>query len=55
MVLDLIYEDEFVITINKPNNVLVHHAKHSRNVAGELSLLQLIEIILIIKFILFID
>lgn len=43
MVLDLIYEDEFVIAVNKPNNVLVHHAKHSRNVADELSLLQLIE------------
>ena len=43
MELDLIYEDETIICINKPNNVLVHHAFHSRNVADETSLLQAIE------------
>lgn len=43
MALDLNYEDEYVIAVNKPNNVLVHHAKHSRNVSDELSLLQIIE------------
>ncbi len=42
MNLDIIFEDEFIICVNKPNNMLVHHAKHSRNVADELSLLQLI-------------
>jgi tRNA pseudouridine65 synthase len=43
MELDIIFEDEFILCVNKPNNVLVHHAKHSRNVADEDSLLQLIE------------
>jgi tRNA pseudouridine65 synthase len=43
MQLDLIFEDEFIICVNKPNNVLVHHAYHSRNVADELSLLQAIQ------------
>ena len=42
MNLDIIYEDEFVIGVNKPNNVLVHHAHHSRNVSDEKSLLQLL-------------
>ncbi|MFT6748345.1 MAG: tRNA pseudouridine65 synthase [Flavobacterium sp.] len=41
-VLPIIYEDEFIICVNKPNNMLVHHAYHSRNVADETSLLQLI-------------
>lgn len=43
MTLSVIYEDEFVICVNKPNNCVVHHAYHSRNVAEELSLLQRIE------------
>ncbi|WP_298777448.1 pseudouridine synthase [uncultured Polaribacter sp.] len=43
MSLEIIFEDEYVICVNKPNNVLVHHAHHSRNVADEASLLQLIE------------
>ena len=42
MNLDIIFEDEYIICINKPNNMLVHHAHHSRNVADETSLLQLI-------------
>lgn len=43
MELNLIYEDDTIICINKPNNMLVHHAFHSRNVAEETSLLQAIE------------
>ena len=43
MNLDIIFEDQFVICVNKPNNMLVHHAYHSRNVADETSLLQLIQ------------
>ena len=43
MSLEIIYEDDFIICANKPNNILVHHAFHSRNVADEDSLLQLIE------------
>jgi tRNA pseudouridine65 synthase len=43
MTLEIIFEDEYCITVNKPNNVLVHHAHHSRNVAEEKSLLQLLQ------------
>ena len=43
MNLEIIFEDEYLIAVNKPNQVLVHHAYHSRNVADEMSLLQLIE------------
>lgn len=42
MNITIIYEDEFCIAVHKPNNVLVHHAHHSRNVADEASLLQLL-------------
>ncbi len=40
---EIIYEDDFCVVANKPNNVLVHHAHHSRNKADEASLLQLLE------------
>ena len=43
MSLEIIFEDEYILCANKPNNVLVHHAHLSRNVADEDSLLQLIE------------
>lgn len=43
MKLEVIFEDEYFICVSKPNNVLVHHAYHSRNVADEESLLQLIK------------
>ena len=43
MRVEIIFEDEYFICVNKPNNVLVHHAHHSRNVADEDSLLQLIQ------------
>jgi tRNA pseudouridine65 synthase len=42
MALDIIFEDSYFICVNKPNNMVVHHAHHSRNVADETSLLQLI-------------
>ena len=42
MTLDIIFEDDYIICVNKPNNVLVHHAHHSRNLAEEKSLLQLL-------------
>lgn len=41
--MDIIYEDDYIICVNKPNNMVVHHAKHSRNVSDETSLLQLLE------------
>ncbi|WP_397446544.1 pseudouridine synthase [Polaribacter sp. R77954] len=43
MNLDIIFEDDYLICVAKPNNVLVHHAYHSRNVADETSLLQMIK------------
>lgn len=42
MELDILFEDEFCICVNKPNDMLIHHAKLSRSVKQELSLLQLI-------------
>lgn len=42
MKLEIIFEDDYIICVNKPNNMLVHHAHHSRNVADETSLLQFI-------------
>lgn len=38
----IIYQDDFCVIANKPNNILVHHAHHSRNMADELSLLDLL-------------
>ncbi len=43
MSLEIIFEDDYLVCVGKPNNVLVHHAYHSRNVADETSLLQMIE------------
>ena len=39
----VIFEDDFIVCCHKPNNTLVHHAKHARNVADEDSLLQEVE------------
>lgn len=38
----IIYEDDYIICVNKPNDMVVHHAYHSRNVIDEESLLQLL-------------
>jgi tRNA pseudouridine65 synthase len=43
MNLEIIFEDAYLICVNKPNNMLVHHAHHSRNVADEMALLQRIQ------------
>lgn len=42
MNIPIIYEDEYILVVCKPNNVVVHHAYHSRNVIEEDSLLQLL-------------
>lgn len=42
MNLHIIFEDDYFICVHKPNNMLVHHAHHSRNISDETSLLQLI-------------
>jgi tRNA pseudouridine65 synthase len=38
----IIWEDDFCVVVNKPNNLLVHHSHYSRNVE-EASLLQLLQ------------
>ena len=43
MSLEIIYQDSYCLLVTKPNNVLVHHAHHSRNKIDEKSLMQLIE------------
>ncbi|WP_262885872.1 pseudouridine synthase [Tenacibaculum maritimum] len=43
MKIPIIYQDEHMLCVSKPNNTLVHHAHHSRNVSNEKSLLQLLD------------
>ena len=43
MNVNIVYEDDFILCVSKPNNMLVHHAHHSRNVADEDSLLQVLD------------
>lgn len=43
MNLQIIYEDEWLLCVNKPNNTVVHHAYFSRNIANEVSLLQMVK------------
>ena len=43
MSLEIIYQYNYCLLVTKPNNVLVHHAHHSRNKIDEVSLIQLIE------------
>jgi len=43
MSIPVIFEDKYILCVSKPNNKVVHHAHHSRNVAEEVSLLQAIE------------
>lgn len=42
MSLTVLFEDDYIICVSKPNNAVVHHAYHSRNVSEEESLLQLL-------------
>lgn len=41
IMIEIIYEDEFYIFVNKPNNLLVHHSHYARNIEEE-SLVQLL-------------
>jgi tRNA pseudouridine65 synthase len=36
------FEDDYILAVNKPNNVLVHHSSMSRNKSEELSLVKLL-------------
>ena len=40
--IEIIYEDEYCLVVNKPNNLLVHHSHFSRNVDEE-SLVELLK------------
>lgn len=40
--IEKLYEDDFLMLVSKPNNVLVHHSYYARNIKDN-SLLQLIE------------
>ena len=39
--IEVLFEDDYCIIVNKPNNVLVHHSYYSRNITDD-SLLQLL-------------
>ncbi|WP_298516288.1 pseudouridine synthase [uncultured Kordia sp.] len=39
----ILYEDDFVITVSKPNNMLVHHSLMARNQSDEQTLLELLQ------------
>lgn len=39
--IEILYEDDHCIVVNKPNNVLVHHSYYSRNIKDD-SLLQIL-------------
>jgi tRNA pseudouridine65 synthase len=38
--INILYEDEFCMLINKPSNMLVHHSYSSRNLSESLSLME---------------
>lgn len=40
--IEILYEDDEIIAVNKPNNVLVHHSYYARNILDD-SLLQLLK------------
>ncbi len=40
--IDILYEDESILIVDKPNNVLVHHSYYARNIEDD-SLLQVLQ------------
>lgn len=38
----IVYEDDYILIVNKPNDVIVHHSSMARNVASENSLITLL-------------
>jgi len=38
----VLFEDKYILAINKPNNILVHHSTMARNQSDEKSLIQLL-------------
>lgn len=41
--LEIIYQDNFVVAVNKPNNYLIHHSDYARNLFDESTLLDLLK------------
>jgi tRNA pseudouridine65 synthase len=39
----ILYQDEFIIAVNKPNNMLVHHSTMANNMMDEENLIQLLQ------------
>lgn len=40
--LEIVFEDDYIIAVNKPNNFLIHHSHYARNIE-EITLLELLE------------
>ena len=49
MGISICFEDDFIIAVNKPNNVLVHHSFMARNMDQDFTLVQLLQEQLSIK------
>lgn len=43
MSIQTLFEDDYLVCVSKPNNVVVHHAKFSKNISDEQSLLQILQ------------
>ncbi len=41
--IQIVYEDEYCVIVNKPSNTLVHHSAYARNLKDEKSLLELLK------------
>jgi len=46
----ILFEDEFFIAVNKPNNMLVHHSAMSNNMLNEENLIQLLKRLYNVKY-----
>ncbi len=46
----IIFEDEYIIAVNKPNNMLVHHSAMANNMLNEENLIQLLKRLYNIKY-----
>ena len=42
MDIEILFEDEHIIVINKPNNLLIHNSYYARNIKGD-TLLDLLQ------------
>ena len=41
--IEIVFEDDYIVCVNKPNNYLVHHSDYARNLANENTLLDLLK------------